>query len=31
MTYLPLENKTPYLDAYQIWKNELEILIKNKL
>ena len=31
MTYLPLENKTPYLDAYLTWKNELEILLKSKL
>ena len=31
MTFVPLENKVPYLEAYQTWKNELEILLKNKL
>lgn len=30
MTYTPLKNKTPYIKAYQTWKNELEILLKNK-
>jgi xylulokinase len=27
MTYKPFENKEPYLQAYRLWKNELEILI----
>tara|TARA_Y100000385_G_C13108090_1_gene649698 strand:+ start:4152 stop:5648 length:1497 start_codon:yes stop_codon:yes gene_type:complete len=31
MTYMPLENKAPYLKAYQTWKKELEILLKIKL
>lgn len=31
MTYMPLENKAPYLEAYQTWKTELEILLKTKL
>jgi xylulokinase len=31
MTYMPLENKAPYLKAYQTWKKELEILLKTKL
>lgn len=30
MTYKPLTNKTSYIDAYQHWKKELEIIIKNK-
>ena len=29
MTFKPIENKTPYLDAYQNWKTELEKQIKN--
>ena len=28
MTFKPIENKTPYLKAYQNWKNELEKRIK---
>jgi hypothetical protein len=28
---MPLENKAPYLEAYQTWKTELEILLKTKL
>lgn len=27
MTYMPLQNKTPYLQAYQNWKKELELII----
>lgn len=27
MTYKPLENKAPYLEAYQNWKKELELII----
>jgi xylulokinase len=31
MTYMPLKNKQPYVEAYKMWKNELEnILNKNK-
>jgi len=30
MTYMPLHNKKPYQEAYQKWKNELEMIIKNK-
>lgn len=30
MTYKPLGNKEPYLKAYQNWKKELEIILKNK-
>ncbi len=29
-TYMPLSNKVPYEDAYQKWKNELDIKLKNK-
>ena len=29
MTFKPIENKSPYLDAYQNWKTELEKQIKN--
>ena len=29
MTFKPIENKNPYLDAYQNWKIELEKQIKN--
>ena len=29
MTFKPIENKTPYLEAYQNWKTELEKQIKN--
>jgi len=27
MTYMPLKDKEPYLKAYQLWKNELELII----
>lgn len=27
MTFMPLQNKTPYLVAYQKWKKELELII----
>lgn len=30
MTFMPLENKAPYLEAYQNWKQELEIILKTK-
>ncbi|MBN96854.1 MAG: carbohydrate kinase [Flavobacteriaceae bacterium] len=30
MTFKPIENKTPYLEAYQNWKTELEKQIKIK-
>ncbi|MEP1486977.1 MAG: FGGY family carbohydrate kinase [Algibacter sp.] len=30
MTYKPLGNKESYLKAYQNWKKELEIILKNK-
>ena len=30
MTFTPVKNKEPYKKAYQTWKNELEILLKNK-
>lgn len=30
MTYIPFKNKVPYEVAYQKWKNELEIILKNK-
>ena len=29
MTFKPIENKTPYIEAYQNWKTELEKQIKN--
>ncbi len=29
MTYMPLHNRKPYLEAYQKWKNELETILKN--
>ena len=29
MTYMPLENKEPYLEAYQNWKKELELILNN--
>ena len=29
MTFKPIENKTPYLKAYNSWKKELEKHIKN--
>ena len=27
MTYMPFKDKQPYLKAYQLWKNELELII----
>lgn len=30
MKYLPVENKEPYVKAYQNWKKELETIINNK-
>ena len=30
MTYMPLNNKEPYLEAYEKWKKELEVLLANK-
>jgi xylulokinase len=27
MTYKPFKDKQPYLEAYQLWKNELELII----
>ncbi|WP_203255899.1 xylulokinase [Hyunsoonleella ulvae] len=30
MTYKPLGNKTPYVEAYNNWKKELEIILKHK-
>jgi xylulokinase len=30
MTFMPLKNKQPYVDAYQTWKKELEIILNNK-
>ena len=30
MTYVPLKNKVPYQEAYQNWKKELEIILRNK-
>ncbi|MNE65297.1 hypothetical protein D3C80_1607690 [compost metagenome] len=27
MTYMPLQNKEPYLEAYNNWKKELELII----
>ena len=27
MTYMPFKDKQPYLEAYQLWKNELELII----
>lgn len=27
MTYMPFKDKQPYLNAYQLWKNELELII----
>ncbi|KJD31449.1 carbohydrate kinase [Tamlana nanhaiensis] len=29
MTYKPLDDKAPYIEAYNNWKNELEIILKN--
>lgn len=30
MTFMPLKNKEPYVQAYQHWKKELEIILNNK-
>jgi len=30
MTYMPLQNSEPYKEAYQNWKNELELIITHK-
>ena len=30
MTFMPLKNKEPYVEAYNNWKNELEIILKHK-
>ncbi|MEL1242074.1 xylulokinase [Flavobacterium flavipallidum] len=30
MTYMPLQNKEPYVKAYENWKKELELIITNK-
>lgn len=30
MTYMPLNNKQPYKDAYKKWKKELEMILNNK-
>ena len=30
MTFMPFKDKTPYLEAYQNWKNELEIILNTK-
>ncbi len=30
MTYMPLQNSKPYVEAYNNWKNELELIITNK-
>jgi len=30
MTYMPLKNKEPYLEAYNKWKKELEIILGSK-
>jgi xylulokinase len=27
MTYMPFKDKSPYLAAYELWKNELELII----
>jgi xylulokinase len=27
MTYMPFKDKAPYMEAYQLWKNELELII----
>ncbi|MEM6718068.1 MAG: FGGY family carbohydrate kinase [Bacteroidota bacterium] len=29
MTYMPLNNRKPYLAAYQKWKNQLEMILKH--
>lgn len=30
MTYMPLKNSDPYIEAYKNWKKELEIILNNK-
>jgi xylulokinase len=30
MTFLPLQNKEPYVQAYQKWKQELEFILTQK-
>lgn len=30
ITFMPFKDKAPYLEAYQNWKNELEIILNNK-
>ena len=30
MSYMPIKNKDPYQKAYELWKNELKEIIKNK-
>lgn len=30
MTFMPFKDKEPYMKAYQNWKNELELILKNK-
>lgn len=30
MTFMPFKDKTPYLESYQNWKNELEIILNTK-
>ncbi len=31
MTFLPIKDKTPYWEAYQNWKNELEIILQTNI
>jgi xylulokinase len=30
MTYMPLKNNEPYVEAYEHWKNELELILMHK-
>jgi xylulokinase len=30
MTFMPLKNKEPYIEAYEKWKKELELIVNNK-
>jgi xylulokinase len=30
MTYSPEKDKTPYLNAYQDWKKELDLILSNE-
>jgi xylulokinase len=30
MTYMPLKNNTPYVEAYKKWKKELELILTNR-